>query len=1032
VIHSQHHPGRSVIAALLLIVTLCAPYTGAARTSAAPGIRIQLLRASFDPLDEQPALPAGLLAPALADDARSVQYALIQFRGPIQPTWREQATALGAELLDYIPDYAYVARLQPGAAPALRALPAVRWLGPFHPAYRLSPALDSALDSAAAESPATLDLQISIYPGEDVDALATTLAGLGAELLAHTSGPAGSTLQVRLPTAWLAAATRLSGVAWIGPATALHTNNDVARTITGVNATWQRVPGLYGQGQTIAIADTGLDTGDMDTLSADFAGRIASKEAFGDRGSWSDLTGHGTHVAGILLGSGVLSGSDPANHSYSQSYAGVAPEAYLVMQSIGDAEGGLGGLADVGIPMLLQKAYGSGARIHTNSWGGSSPDGYDAMAQQADQFAWDHKDMTILFSAGNDGSDANGDGVVDSRSIASPGTAKNIITVGMSESFRPSGGSNWPSGSGSWGSTWWPNPFPALPLSLDPWSNNVNGLGAPSGRGPTADGRFKPELVAPGTNIISARSHDPSFFPYVNNLVGRDYAYDSGTSMSAPHVAGIAALTRQWYIEQRGVPNPSSALLKATLINGADNIAPGQFGAGAYQEVPDTTPNNAAGWGRVNLARAVTPDAPLQSWFADQANGLSTGERITYTLHTASAAGAAPARAPAASLLSGGIELVQNGSFDAGSLEHWAVEGPVQATAEGHTGYGVQLTTGVDDYLNLLHQTLAFPTGVVSATLSFWVKVDSSETITYTTDYMHLGLTAGEDLTQLALPMGHLDAFGGSTSWRRVTLSFDAWTLAQVQGRSLYLVFRGATNDSGASVFTLDDISLRCELTRPTDPNPLRVTLAWTDYRGALGAGRKLVNDLDLEVIAPDGAHYYGNNSTAAQPDRLNNVETVWLPSVPVGTWQIVVHAQNVPQSTQPFAVVALGPGLSLGAAETPTPLPSSTPAATPTSTPKPSSTRTATASATPTCTLTPSATATTLPSPTTTASPSATLTPSVTASPTATVTPTPGPTVTPFDPVTAIYLPLCSRPPAIPPRQNGLDLPALLQASWR
>lgn len=124
---------------------------------------------------------------------------------------------------------------------------------------------------------------------------------------------------------------------------------------------------LYGQGQIVAVADTGLDTGDMATLSADF-GRVRQGFAWGRPDSWSDSDGHGTHVAGSVLGSGILSGSDPASHRYEGSFAGVAPEAELVFQSLLDAEGGLSGIPD-DLGALLGQAYSAGARIHTNSWG---------------------------------------------------------------------------------------------------------------------------------------------------------------------------------------------------------------------------------------------------------------------------------------------------------------------------------------------------------------------------------------------------------------------------------------------------------------------------------------------------------------------------------------------------------------------------------------------------------------------------------------------------------------------------------------
>ena len=79
----------------------------------------------------------------------------------------------------------------------------------------------------------------------------------------------------------------------------------------------------------------------------------------------------------------------------------------------------------------------AGARIHSNSWGGGDPGAYDAQCEQLDRFVWQHKDMCVLVAAGNDGTDKDGDGVINPMSVTSPGTAKNCITVGASENERP-------------------------------------------------------------------------------------------------------------------------------------------------------------------------------------------------------------------------------------------------------------------------------------------------------------------------------------------------------------------------------------------------------------------------------------------------------------------------------------------------------------------------------------------------------------------------------------------------------------------
>jgi hypothetical protein len=99
-------------------------------------------------------------------------------------------------------------------------------------------------------------------------------------------------------------------------------------------------------------------------------------------------------------------------------------------------------------------------------------------------------------------------------------------------------------------------------------------------------------------------------------------------------------------------------------------------------------------------------------------------------------------------------------------------------------------------------------------------------------------------------------------------------------------------------------------------PDLFRVTLAWTDYPGQSPSAKNLVNDLDLEVIAPGGTHYYGNQGLysggqclrGGKWDACNNVEGVIIPNATDGDYTVIVHGNNVPQGgAQPFAVVALG-----------------------------------------------------------------------------------------------------------------------------
>ena len=167
--------------------------------------------------------------------------------------------------------------------------------------------------------------------------------------------------------------------------------NDSARRLLGIDGLGQAanpVPGLNGSGQTIAIADTGID----DT-HPDFAGRIDGKVARGRPGLTDDPNGHGTHVAGLALGDGS------ASHG---ALKGVAPGARLFFQSLLDAAGKLSGLP-LDLHDLFLEAYNAGARIHNNSWGNQAKSNYMISSEEVDDFSYSHPDMVIVIAAGNEG-----------------------------------------------------------------------------------------------------------------------------------------------------------------------------------------------------------------------------------------------------------------------------------------------------------------------------------------------------------------------------------------------------------------------------------------------------------------------------------------------------------------------------------------------------------------------------------------------------------------------------------------------------
>lgn len=568
---------------------------------------------------------------------------IVQFHGPVKDRWLAGLRATGAKIRAPQGSFSYVVKATKAMLPKIAALPFVRWVGHLPHADRVAPGLTRPTRGRAQLPRRRVRpnvYRVEVFDGQDVGRIAAAARRLRFKVLSHEPDARVLILESEGSDAarprQIQSLSAVHGVKFIRQQVVPRTANNVATGIMGnafaaVNPTGLK---LAGAGEVIAVCDTGLDTGDPAAIHPDFAGRVAAIKSYPITPDWksfiknpggddgpSDLdSGHGTHVAGSVLGDGAASAGGQA------LIRGHAHKAKLVFQAVEqemqwkpNAPPNLAGERFIlaGIPVnlapLFQFAYNNGARVHSDSWGGGDPGAYDDQCQQFDQFVWKHKDFCFVIAAGNDGTDSDADGKINLQSVTSPGTAKNCVTVGACENLRPEFDTE------TYGE-WWPSDFPSTPFNGDAMANHADQVVAFSSRGPTVDNRVKPDVVAPGTFILSTRSSKLAS----NNFAWAAYPPDKkhyfhmgGTSMATPLTAGAVTLLREFLRTKRGIASPSAALLKALLIAGAQRL-PGTASS-------KTLVDNHQGFGRVNLDRAVTrPLATIDG------PALKTGEKSTF------------------------------------------------------------------------------------------------------------------------------------------------------------------------------------------------------------------------------------------------------------------------------------------------------------------------------------------------------------------------------------------------------------------
>ena len=627
---------------------------------------IRIMAGAFDPLaDEPPEGQQGFGSLAEADLAPGqAAYWLVQAQAPDYAGTVDALEGAGAVIVGSLRGGVYAARATAQQRAVFDADDAVRWSGLYQPGWKVPLALGEYEALVDLEGPQTY----LVYSFDDADGRAETAAALADVARVRLTGRDGRVTEVQATSNELPAIAAIPSVEWIEAKPTVVPMNMEARWVndTGVrDVQWTMVDGrLTGAGQTAGVADTGVNyttdnqgralsyfrdcDGDdckladwtqatpgnapdalNDVIEADTDHRkMAAYFDLGASGPQpSDDSAHGSHVSGSVAGDTAEGGGEWGTWDRAD---GMAPAARLVHQNIATPGGGLSTPTDT--YRLFAQAYrprdpaafgetgnrpalqtprdpatyaddsyvpDEDARTHNNSYGLIVPSISAGSAEAADRFVWDHEDMVIVSSAGNAGPKA--------FSIGAPSIGTNVVTSGASANGRQ-------------------------PMA------SIDTMASFSSHGPTADGRLGVDLATPGQIVVSAKGGSDD-----------DEHYLQGTSMSGPILTGLATLVRQYFWDgygpgkttadatasgfSIGAPddarrhNPSAALVRAAMVNGADRMRGYYTGDDGQNRLMDGQyPSAGQGFGLVNLRNSLFFDdeqgrSELSTWFHDVYRG---------------------------------------------------------------------------------------------------------------------------------------------------------------------------------------------------------------------------------------------------------------------------------------------------------------------------------------------------------------------------------------------------------------------------
>jgi subtilisin-like proprotein convertase family protein len=773
----------------------------------------------------------------------------------------------GVEFVSYIPNNAALVKATPEQARQMAADATFQAVLPYEPYYKLAANL---LPSAVAEQqPQSGALNVTAFPGQR-DAALAALQALGAQLMGEDNGPFGTTLTVMAPPETLVAIAQLPLAKEIEPFTPRRTLNDLTRVALGIATnTLYATPSylnLTGSNVTVNMNDTGADS-----THPDLQGRLTgATNALTDQSN-----GHGTAVAGTIMGNGSMSTNVtkpvPGSITPGAGFQGKATNATLFVQSLGLVAGSTiadafqqGGslVSDAALQTTASTNLGPTNLISNNSWGYDGVTTYDMHAASFDQATRDAQPfvpgehpLLFVFAAGGAG---NGDdyGLSGAAgSIMSPGTAKNVITVGAIDSARFI--TNQVALNGQTNDiffNWTDN------SDLVAWFSSCGNVGVGT---EGTNGRFKPDVVAPGVFTLTCRATnyiDPTnaayltTYPFPNQLVlpGRTNYYSLNIPVDSEQL--VVQVT----------PNPLSPTPFPNLDILGDIFT------------PPTTVLSTNDF--LLLTNQLTPT----EWYFGITTKPGQIQQVAYDVNFYL------------------VETNDLGVASTNTLGYFSVISNLNSVLKPSKyvyQYGTSMSAGaVSGMLALMQEFLQTQLGVTnpSPALLKAMLINGSRNLEQQYDF--------NTRPELANEQG----------WGLPNLP-NSVPASLTNGKPSMLLINQSTNDALATGQSQSYVIGG----GPSASNfPIRVTLVWTDPPGDPAAGIALVNNLDLVVTdsSPTNNIWLGNDffggdifteaNTGNLPDAINNVQNVYIDST------------NAP-IVFPLTVTVLGTRVNVNAATT-------------------------------------------------------------------------------------------------------------------